>query len=79
MDITMDFWHENVDKILDFQDKKILTHAGSISKIEMEKQVLEIYTNFDKRRKEFDALQADKEDLEELRKLEQEIKNKKEK
>ncbi|MDD4756956.1 MAG: virulence RhuM family protein [Prolixibacteraceae bacterium] len=40
MDITMDFWHENVDKILDFQDKKILTHAGSISKIEMEKQVL---------------------------------------
>ena len=79
MDITMDFWRENVDKILDFQDKKILTHAGSISKIEMEKQVLEIYTNFDKRRKEFDALQADKEDLEELRKLEQEIKNKKEK
>jgi len=79
MDITMDFWRENVNKILDFQDKKILTHAGSISKIEMEKQVLEIYKNFDKRRKEFEALQADKEDFEELRKLEQEIKNKKEK
>jgi hypothetical protein len=79
MDITMDFWRENVDKILDFQDKKILTHAGSISKVEMEKQVLEIYKSFDKRRKEFEALQADKEDLEELRKLEQEIKSKKEK
>ena len=79
MDITMGFWRENVDKILDFQDKKILTHAGSISKIEMEKQVLEIYKNFDKRRKEFEALQADKDDLEELRKLEQEIKSKKEK
>ena len=79
MDITMDFWRENVNKILDFQDKKILTHAGSISKIEMEKQVLEIYKNFDKRRKEFEALQADKEDFEELRKLEQEIKSKKEK
>jgi len=79
MDITMDFWRENVDKILDFQDKKILTHAGSISKIEVEKQVLEIYENFDKRRKEFEALQADKEDIEELRKLEQEIKSKKEK
>ena len=79
MDITMDFWRENVDKILDFQDKKILTHAGLISKIEMEKQVLEIYKNFDKRRKEFEALQADKEDIEELRKLEQEIKSKKEK
>lgn len=79
MDITMDFWRENVDKILDFQDKEILTHAGSISKVEMEKKVLEIYKSFDKRRKEFEALQADKEDLEELRKLEQEVKSKKEK
>src|SRR6056297_3245419 len=79
MDITMNFWKENVDKILDFQDKKILTHAGPISKIEMEKQVSEIYKNFDKRRKKFEALQADKEDIEELRKLEQEIKSKKEK
>ncbi|MDA3905873.1 MAG: virulence RhuM family protein [Bacteroidales bacterium] len=78
MDITMDFWRENVDKILDFQDKRILTHAGSISKKEMEKQVLEIYKSFDKRRKEFEALQADKEDLEELKKIEQEIKSKKE-
>lgn len=77
MDITIDFWRENVDRILDFQDKKILTNAGSISKLEMEKQVSEIYTNFDKRRKEFEALQADNEDLEELKKLEQEIKSKK--
>jgi hypothetical protein len=77
MDITIDFWRENVDKILDFQDKKILTNAGSISTVEMEEQVSEIYKSFDKRRKKFEALQADKEDLEELKKLEQEIKNKK--
>lgn len=77
MDITIDFWKENVDRILDFQDKKILTNAGSISKVQMEKQVAEIYANFDKRRKEFEALQADNEDLEELKKLEQEIKTKK--
>jgi hypothetical protein len=43
----------------------------------MEKQVTDIYKNFDKRRKEFEALQADNEDLEELKKLEQEIKSKK--
>jgi len=77
MDITIDFWRENVDRILDFQDKKILTNAGAISKAQMEKQVAEIYANFDKRRKEFEALQADNEDLEELKKLEQEIKTKK--
>lgn len=73
----MDFWRENVDRILDFQDKEILTNAGSISKVQMEKQVIDIYKSFDKRRKEFEALQADNEDLEELKKLEQEIKSKK--
>lgn len=79
IDITIDFWRENVDRILDFQDKKILTNTGSISKSQMETQVTEIYKSFDKRRKEFEAQQADEEDLEELKKLEQEIKNKKEK
>ncbi len=77
MDITVGFWRENVNRILDFQDQKILTHAGSISKVEMEKQVSEIYKSFDKRRKKFEALQADNEDLEELKKIEQEIKSKK--
>src|SRR6056297_2449706 len=48
MDLTIDFWRENVDRILDFQDKKILTNAGSISKAQMEKQVTDIYKNFDK-------------------------------
>ena len=62
MDITIDFWKENVDRILDFQDKEILTHAGSISKVHMEKQVSEIYKSFDKRRKEFEALKEDNED-----------------
>ena len=77
MDITMNFWRENVDKILEFQDKKILTHAGSISKADMEKFVKEIYTSFDKRRKEYEALQADEIDLKELKQIENEIKKKK--
>ncbi|MFA7116790.1 MAG: virulence RhuM family protein [Bacteroidales bacterium] len=77
MDITMNFWCENVDRILDFHDKKILTNTGSISNVEMKKHVSDIYTNFDKRRKEYEALQADKKDLEELKKIEQEIKSKK--
>lgn len=77
LDITIDFWRENVDRILNFQDKKILTNAGSISKAEMEKLVSKVYSQFDQRRKEYDALQADNEDLEELKKLEQEIESKK--
>ena len=77
MDITMDFWRQNVDKILDFHEKKILSHSGSISKLEMEKIVKEIYTDFDKKRKEYNAIQADNEDIKELKQLEENIKKKK--
>jgi hypothetical protein len=77
LDISMNFWRENVDKILEFQDKKVLSNPGSISKIEMENNVLQIYSDFDERRKSFDALQADKDDIEELQKLENELKKKK--
>ncbi|MEA3451778.1 MAG: virulence RhuM family protein [Bacteroidota bacterium] len=76
MDITMNFWRKNVDKILEFQDKKILKHAGSISKTDMEKHVRAIYADFDKRRKEYEALQADENDLKELKQIESEIKKK---
>lgn len=79
MDITINFWRENVDKILDLHDKEILVTSGSISKSEMEKQVSKIYIDFDKRRKSFEAIKADNEDLEELKKLEQEIKHQKDK
>jgi hypothetical protein len=74
LDITIQFWHENVDRILKFQDKSILHNAGSISNKQMEVKVREIYTEFDKRRKEYEALEADKQDLEELKQLEEKIK-----
>jgi hypothetical protein len=74
LEITMDFWRENVDKILEFQDKKILHNGGSISKIDMEKHVDKLYIEFDRRRKEFDALQADMNDMEELKQIENELK-----
>jgi hypothetical protein len=57
-----------VDGILAFNDKKILTGAGSISHTAMEEKVLEIYGQFDARRKALEASNADKEDLEELEK-----------
>lgn len=76
MDITMDFWRENVDKILEFQDKKVLQDAGSITKKAMEQHVRAIYSDFDKRRKQYDALQADQEDIEMLKQIEEKIKNK---
>jgi hypothetical protein len=79
MDITMKYWHENVNKILEFQDKNVLQNAGSISNKQMEDKIREIYTEFDKRRKKYEALQADKADLEELKILEGKVKKNKKK
>ena len=41
MDITMKFWAENIDKILEFNNKLVLGHKGSISNKEMERTVRE--------------------------------------
>lgn len=74
IDITMDFWRDNVDKILALNDKLVLQNKGSISNTLMEKQVREIYEQFDARRKAFEAQQADEEEIEELKRLEENIK-----
>lgn len=74
MDITISFWKENVDRILEMNDKKILVGTGSVSNLEMEKNIREIYDNFNIRRKSFEAKEADKQDLEDI---EKELKNRK--
>jgi hypothetical protein len=73
-DITMNFWRQNVDKILEFNDKLVLKGQGVISKAQMEKKVKEIYKKFDTNRKAFEARQADQNDLDELNALENKIK-----
>ena len=75
-DITIKFWQENVDRIIELNDKELLTHKGSISKIQMEKQVNDIYEKFNAKRKITDAQLADKQDFEELKQLEEKIKKK---
>lgn len=65
-DINLNFWRNNVDRILQFNDKSILKNAGSISNALMEEKVKQIYTLFDQKRKQFEAEQADLEDLKTL-------------
>jgi hypothetical protein len=76
-DITMDFWRENVDKILELNDKQILNHKGKISNKEMEKLVGKIYDDFNEKRKKYEAELADEEDLKEIEKLEKQLKKRK--
>ncbi len=72
--ITMDFWRENIDKIIEFNEKKVLKGLGSISHKQMEKIVNEEYGKFDKKRKDIEAELEDKMELEEIEKLEEKIK-----
>ena len=74
-DLTIKFWQENVDKILEFNDKKILKHKGKISNAEMEQFVRKAYEKFDKKRKVYEAQLADKQDLEDLKEIELKVKN----
>ncbi len=75
--ITMDFWYENVDKIIKFNDKKVLDNTGAISHEAMKKIVSDRYTEFDKKRKEYAKLIEDKNDLAEIEALEQKLKGEK--
>ena len=72
-DITMKFWHNNVDRILAFNERPRLKGKGTISNAAMEEKVREIYQLFDKNRKIYEAKQADQEELAELRQLEEKI------
>ena len=76
-DLTINYWRQNVDQLLQFQNKDVLRNAGSISNKEMETHVLAVYEEFDQRRKHADALLADQMDDEELKQLEHDIVNRK--
>ena len=73
IDITMKFWHDNVDRILEFNEKPLLTGKGKVSNAAMKEKVRQIYQLFDAKRKAYEAIQADLQDLEELKQLEQKI------
>ena len=61
-DLTLDYWRNNVDALLTFNDKPLLKTAGKITHKQMEEKVRSIYEEFSQKRKQAEALQADKED-----------------
>jgi len=65
-DLTLPFWRDNVDKLLTFNDKPVLTSTGRISHTQMEEQVNAVYEQFDARRKADQAIAADAQELEAL-------------
>jgi hypothetical protein len=71
--LTMDFWRSNVDQMLEFNGFKILNNAGSISSNDMKQIVSKRYEVFNQKRKVEAAMQADLDDLQELKLLEESL------
>lgn len=63
-DLTLRYWRETVDSLLNFQGKVVLQGAGSISNKQMEAHVDAVYEAFNARRKALAAAEADEADRE---------------
>ena len=77
LDLTMDFWRQNVDNILVSNGLNLLSTKGSIGNKQMEVLVEKIYDEFEAWRKHDEAILADEQDIEELKELEQKVKRRK--
>ena len=67
--LTMDFWRQNVDSLLKFQNKELLQGFGKISNKQMQEIVSKKYEKFNAKRKKIEAQKADENDIKELEEL----------
>ncbi len=65
-DLTLDFWRNNIDRLMEFQGKDVLKGVGTVSNKQMESIVRQVYLEYNERRKLYEAQQADADDLDEL-------------
>lgn len=74
--LTLDYWRENVDRMLEFNEQPILDRAGSVSRQKMKEIAEERYAEFDAKRRQAEAIEADAEDLRAIEELERDLKRK---
>lgn len=70
----MSFWRQNVDQIISSNGFPVLTHAGKVSHEQMERATSARYLDYDLRRRQDEAHQADAQDEAELEALENSLK-----
>lgn len=75
-DLTLDYWRNNMDKMLEFNDQAVLEGVGSVSRKQMELVAHDRYETFDQERRAAEAREADAIDLGEIERLEQKLKGK---
>ena len=72
--LTLDFWRQNVDRLLEFNDKPILNSPGKISAEQMKQIAHNRYDAFDESRRKAEAIAADAEDIKALEEIEKQAK-----
>jgi hypothetical protein len=74
--LTLDYWRQNVDRLLEFNDRPVLQGAGKVSAERMKQVAYERYERFDAQRRSAEALAEDAEDLKALEAIEKQAKGK---
>jgi hypothetical protein len=69
----MGFWKGSVDQIITSNGFPLLANAGSISREQMESKTNSLYSDYDRRRKTQDAMEADQQDETDLKAIEDTI------
>lgn len=69
-DLTLDYWRANVDRMLEFNERPVLTNAGRISAERMKTVAHDRYETFDANRRAAEAQAADAADAEDIQALE---------
>lgn len=75
--LTLDYWCNNVDRLLEFNDYPVLQGAGNRSSDQAKAYAHERYNLFDTQRRREDLAAADAEDLRMLEDLEKDMKGRK--
>ncbi len=74
--LTLDYWRQNVDRLLEFSERPVLKHAGRISAETMKAIANDRYDTFEANRRTSEALAADAEDIKALEAVEKKTKEK---
>lgn len=75
-DLTLGYWRENVDRMLEFNEQAVLDGPGAVSREQMKEIAEERYADFDTKRRQAEAIEADAEDLKAIEELERDLRRK---
>lgn len=76
LELTLAYWRDNVDRLLEFNERPVFDHKGTLSAEEARTLAEERYESFDTQRRQTEVMVADAEDLAELEQIERNLEQK---